>query len=269
MEREAPTNEGEGSPAPGGAGVGAAGGGPERRGAAAHASSIAHGAWEWAKSIGFAFLLFLVIRTFLIQAFQIPTGSMEDTLLIGDFLLVNKAVYGAQIPGTRYRLPAFDEIRRQDVIVFEYPDPYDEYDAAPDYVKRVVGLPGDTVQMVEKRVYVNGEPLVEPYVRYAGADPDPHYDPHFEWQRRHLGGGYDAAAYRPSKDTWGPLVVPPGSYFVMGDNRDNSADSRYWGFVDDALIKGKPLIVYFSKRTDEVIPELQDIRYRRIGSVIK
>jgi signal peptidase I len=233
------------------------------------ATSFAQGVWEWAKSIGFAFLLFLVIRTFLIQAFKIPTGSMENTLLIGDFLLVNKAVYGAQIPGTHYRLPAFEDVKRQDVIVFEYPDPNGEYRTKPDYVKRVIGLPGDTVQMVQKRVYVDGEPLSEPYAHYLPIDPDDHYEPQFEWQRRYLAPGYDPAAYRPTKDSWGPLVVPPGKYLVLGDNRDNSADSRYWGFVDVSLIKGKPLIVYFSKRSDELIPEFHDIRYKRIGSVIK
>jgi signal peptidase I len=234
-----------------------------------HATSFAQGVWEWAKSIGFAFLLFLVIRTFLIQAFKIPTGSMENTLLIGDFLLVNKAVYGAQIPGTHYRLPAFEAVRRQDVIVFEYPDPNEEYRTKPDYVKRVIGLPGDTLQMVQKRVYVNGQPLSESYAHYLPIDPDDHYEPQFEWQRRYLAPGYDSAAYRPTKDNWGPLVVPPGKYLVLGDNRDNSADSRYWGFVDTSLIKGKPLIVYFSKKSDELIPEFHDIRYKRIGNVIK
>jgi signal peptidase I len=237
--------------------------------ASRQATSFAQSVWEWAKSIGFAFFLFLVIRTFLIQAFKIPTGSMEDTLLIGDFLLVNKAVYGAQIPGTHYRLPAFEAVGRQDVIVFEYPDPNDEYSTKPDYVKRVVGLPGDTVQMVEKRVYVNGRSLNEPYAHYLPIDPDDHYEPQFEWQRRYLAPGYDPVAYRPTKDNWGPLVVPPGKYMVLGDNRDNSADSRYWGFVDTGLIKGKPLIVYFSKKSDELIPEFHDIRYQRIGNVIK
>jgi signal peptidase I len=230
---------------------------------------IAAGLWEWLKSVGIAFLLFLVIRTFLIQAFKIPTASMEDTLLIGDFLLVNKAVYGAQIPGTHYRLPAVEQVRRQDIVVFEYPDPYDEYATNPDYVKRVIGQPGDTVQMVDRRVYVNGEPLDEPYVRYLPVEPDDRYDPHFEWQRPYLLPAFDPAAYRPSKDNWGPLAVPPGKYFVLGDNRDNSADSRYWGFVDAGLIKGKPLIVYFSKRSDELIPQFQDIRYDRIGSLIR
>jgi signal peptidase I len=240
-----------------------------RRSVLDHPASFAQELWEWAKSIGFAFLLFVLIRTFMIQAFKIPTGSMENTLLIGDFLLVNKAVYGAQIPGTRYRLPAFEHVQRQDVVVFEYPDPYEEYETNPDYVKRVIGEPGDTVQMVEKRVYVDGDPLSEPYVRDLPTDLDPHYDPHFDWQRRYLAPGFDPAAYRPTKDTWGPIVVPEGKYFVLGDNRDNSADSRYWGFVDAKLIKGRPLIVYFSKQSDRLLPPLQDIRYDRIGSVIK
>lgn len=239
------------------------------RSALAQTTSFAHGVWEWAKSIGFAFLLFLVIRTFLIQAFKIPTASMEETLLIGDFLLVNKAVYGAQIPGTKYRLPAFNDVKRQDVVVFEYPDPYQEYETNPDYVKRVIGEPGDTLQMVQKRVYVNGEALYEPYAQYLLADSDLNYDPHFAWQGRYLAPGYDVASYHPSKDSWGPIVVPGGKYFVLGDNRDNSADSRYWGFVNAELIKGKPLIVYFSKRSSELIPELEDIRYRRIGSRVR
>lgn len=224
-------------------------------------------AWEWTKSIAVAFVLFLLIRTFLVQAFKIPTGSMEDTLLIGDFLLVNKAVYGAQIPGTHVRLPGFDEIERGDIVVFVYPDPYNEYDPDPDYVKRVVGLPGDTLEMEEKALYVNGERQVEPYVRHLDGVDD-QYRPQFAWQRQFLAPGVEVEQYRPSRDDWGPIVVPPEHYFVMGDNRDNSADSRYWGYVDSEAIKGQPLIVYFSKNTGKPIPWIDEIRFGRIGNLI-
>jgi signal peptidase I len=245
---------------------------PARKGSyrsrTADAASIGRVAWEWTKSIAVAFLLFLVIRTFLVQAFKIPTGSMEDTLLIGDFLLVNKAVYGAQIPGTEYRLPGFSHVERGDIVVFVYPDPYNEYEPDPDYVKRVVGMPGDTLSMRDKVLHVNGEAQDEPYVQYLNGMDD-QYRPQFAWQRRYLAAGVDADAYRPSRDHWGPIVVPAGHFFVMGDNRDNSADSRYWGFVAAEEIKGKPLVVYFSKDSGSPIPWIDEIRFDRIGDFIR
>ena len=128
---------------------------------------------EYFESICVAVILALFVRTFLVQAFKIPTGSMEDTLLIGDFLLVNKAVYGAQVPGTGYRLPGFSEVDRRDIVVFLYPDPNDEYDPDPDYVKRVVGVPGDTLGMRDKVLYVNGEPQDEPYTRHVDYFTEP------------------------------------------------------------------------------------------------
>jgi signal peptidase I len=231
-------------------------------------TSFGRVAWEWTKSIAVAFVLFLVIRTFLVQAFKIPTGSMEDTLLIGDFLLVNKAVYGAQIPGTEIRLPGFTGVHRRDIIVFEYPDPYNEYDPDPDYVKRAVGIPGDTLEMRDKALFVNGELQEEGYAHYIDS-ADTQYRPQFAWQRQHLVPGVDPETYRPSRDDWGPIVVPPASYFVMGDNRDNSADSRYWGFVPETSIKGKPLIVYFSKESSTPIPWVDEVRFSRIGDVIR
>lgn len=231
-------------------------------------SSLRRGAWEWAKSIAVAFVLFIVIRTFLIQAFKIPTGSMEDTLLIGDFLLVNKVVYGAQIPGIGYRLPGFSEIGRGDIVVFVYPDPYNEYEPDPDYVKRVLGMPGDTLSMRNKVLSVNGQTLREPYARHVDGLDD-QYRPQFAWQRGFLTPDVDFDGYRPSRDNWGPIVVPPASYFVMGDNRDNSADSRYWGFVPQEAIKGQPLIVYFSKESAGPIPWVDEIRFGRIGDLIR
>jgi len=239
---------------------------PPRRGG--RGQSFGSVAWEWTKSIGVAFLLFLVIRTFLVQAFKIPTGSMEDTLLIGDFLLVNKAVYGAGIPGTDAHLPGFSEIDRGDIIVFVYPDPYNEYDPDPDYVKRVVGVPGDTIEMRDKVLYLDGERFDEPYARHVDGR-DNQTRPQFEWQGQFLAPGVDPDTYRPSRDNWGPLVVPSDRYFVMGDNRDNSADSRYWGFVPRHAIKGKPLVVYFSKNTSSPIPWIDEVRFSRIGDLIR
>ena len=225
-------------------------------------------AWEWTKSLAVAFLLFLVIRTFLVQAFKIPTGSMEDTLLIGDFLLVNKAVYGAGIPGTDYRLPGFSHVERGDIVVFVYPDPYAEYEPDPDYVKRVVGMPGDTLAMRDKVLLVNGDRQNEAFAQYLDGIDD-QYRPQFSWQREFLAPGMDPERYRPSRDNWGPIVVPPAHYFVMGDNRDNSADSRYWGFVPSESVKGKPLIVYFSKESGSPIPWVDEIRFGRIGNLIR
>lgn len=219
------------------------------------------------RSLGMALVLFLLIRTFLVEAFQIPSASMERTLLAGDFLFVNKAVYGAQIPGTHARLPAFVSPQRGDVIVFAYP-------RNPDlnYVKRVIGIPGDTVEMRTGEVRVNGEPVVEPYVQRVNPGRDG-YDTEFDWQRAYLVAASPEARrrYHPTRDTWGPLAVPPGKYFVLGDNRDNSADSRYWGFVDAGAVKGRPLLVYFSydREARDPLPWLTDIRWHRLGFLIR
>src|SRR5213596_4105175 len=163
---------------------------------------------SWMRSLGMALVLFLIIRTFLLEAFQIPSGSMERTLLAGDFLFVNKAVYGAQIPGTNARLPGFESPRRGDIIVFAYPK-----NPELNYVKRVIGAPGDRVEMRGGTVRVNGTPLVEPYVQRVDPGHDVS-DPEFNWQRDYLAGGVRGAReYHPTRDTWGPLVVPPGKYF--------------------------------------------------------
>jgi signal peptidase I len=219
------------------------------------------------RSLGMAFLLFLVIKTFLIEAFQIPSGSMERTLLAGDFLFVNKAVFGATIPGIHARLPGFETPRRGDVVVFAYPK-----NPELNYVKRVIGMGGDTVEMRGGVLRVNGDRLAEPYVQRVDPAHDLH-DPEFNWQREHLVDKSTEVRrlYRPTRDTWGPLVVPPRKYFVLGDNRDNSADSRYWGFVDAAAVKGRPLVVYFSydRQARDAFPWLQDIRWNRLGSLIR
>jgi signal peptidase I len=220
--------------------------------------------WEWVKSISVAILLFLIIRTFAIEAFKIPTGSMESTLLIGDFLLVNKAVYGAQVPFTGMRLPAFDDPERGDVVVFEYP-----LDPSKNYVKRVVGLPGDTVAMRRGDLYVNKERQDESYVQHTQPGGD-YWDPSFVWQKDYLASDVDRGTYRATRDDWGPIVVPDGKYFVMGDNRDNSQDSRYWGFVDRTLIKGRPLVIYYSfdRSTLRPLPWLTEVRWGRVGDLV-
>ncbi|UCC73079.1 MAG: signal peptidase I [Gemmatimonadota bacterium] len=221
--------------------------------------------WEWVKSVSVAILLFLVIRTFAVEAFKIPTGSMEETLLVGDFLLVNKAVYGAQVPFTGVRLPAMDSPERSDIVVFQYP-----LDRSKNYVKRVVGLPGDRVAMRDGELYVNGERQQEAYVQHTQPGSD-YYDPQFEWQRQHLAPEVDVATYRPTRDDWGPILVPRGNYFVMGDNRDNSQDSRYWGFVDRNLIKGRPLFIYYSFDRSKLqpLPWLTEVRWSRVGNLVR
>jgi signal peptidase I len=183
---------------------------------------------EYVEAIGIAILLALVIRTLIVQAFTIPSGSMMDTLLVGDYILVNKFLYGPEIPLTEYRLPGFRRPGRGDIIVFKYPQ-----DEKRDFIKRIVGTPGDTVQMRGHEVLINGRVLEEPYVRRNPA------------AMAHASSSFCSYAYACE-----PLVVPPDAYFVMGDNRDNSQDSRYWGFVKREKIKGKAFLIYWSWDSD-------------------
>lgn len=229
------------------------------------------------KSLGLAFVLFLLIRTFLVQAFKIPTGSMESTLLVGDFLLVNKLAYGATTPNKlpfldvelpNLHLPGYEEPKRGDIVVFEYP-----LDRSLDFVKRCVGVPGDTVEMRDKVLYINGVPQDEPFVQHI--DPEIRRNENrwtdagrFGWQfdyltevkRRELAG----QSYEPTRDTFGPIVVPAGRYFCLGDNRDFSSDSRFWGFVDRELVRGRPMVLYFSWDQADWMP-----RFGRIGHIIQ
>jgi signal peptidase I len=232
---------------------------------AAEESSMMRWLWEWAKSIAVAFLLFLFVRAFVVEAFQIPTASMENTLLVGDFLLVNKMVYGAEIPGTSVRLPGFKSPNRFDVVVFEPPA---EANQRPNtnYVKRIVGLPGDTISMRDGVLRINGVPRDEPWAKHTRSFEDP-YSRQFEWQKRYLlENGRRAREYRPTRDNWGPIQVPMDSFFVMGDNRDNSEDSRYWGFVPRDAIKGTPLVIYYSFDRTKLapLPMLTEIRWNRL-----
>ena len=220
--------------------------------------------WEWTQSIFIALVLFLFVRTFIIEAFQIPTASMENTLLVGDFLLVNKMVYGAEIPGTDFKLPPFTKPSRADVIVFEPPESA-EQPPSTNYVKRIVGVPGDTLSMHRSTLRVNGISIDEPYARmarYLGVGPSSN----FAWQKQYLVGEARRHRYRPTRDNWGPLVVPRDNYFVMGDNRSNSEDSRYWGFVPEDAIRGRPLMVYYSydRSTPGTFPWITEIRWDRV-----
>jgi signal peptidase I len=222
------------------------------------------GVGDWVKSLAVAFVLFLVVRTFIVEAFKIPTASMENTLLVGDFLLVNKAVYGTRVPGSNIRVAAFREPQRGDVIVFHPPQ-----DPEKNWVKRIVGVPHDTLEMREKRLYLDGAPVYEPYARYEDEHGDAVH-PDMRWQ-----SGYLIAStppkYEPTRDNWGPLVVPTGRYFVLGDNRDNSDDSRYWGFVPRDQIRGEPLIVYYSYVSSAVtsLSWLRRVRWGRLGTIIR
>lgn len=239
---------------------------PPRGAEAEHAMSTGRWVWEWTKAISTAILLFLAVRTFAVEAFKIPTGSMEGTLLIGDFLLVNKAVYGAEIPLTDRRLPAFAHPTRGDVVVFLPP-----HDPHKNYVKRIVGMPGDTLEMRQKVLYRNGQPQDEPFARHTDPLGDP-ADPRMEWQLEFLTDpGQTYRTYHPSRDNWGPLWVPPGKFFALGDNRDRSEDSRYWGFLDATSIKGRPMFVYYSFQDDiaEQFDWLTGVRWTRIGEVIR
>ena len=193
---------------------------------------------EYAEAIAIALVLALFIRTFVVQAFKIPSGSMIPTLLIGDHILVNKFIYGIKNPFTGRVLIPVEDIHRKDVIVFKYPVNPDQ-----DFIKRVIGIPGDTIQIKNKEVFVNGEPFV-----------------------------VDSAIFQNSlilsgqlqpRDNLGPITVPAHSYFVMGDNRDNSHDSRFWGYVPQVNVKGKAFIIYWSWDKEDF-----SVRWNRFGKLI-
>ena len=172
---------------------------------------------EYLEVILIALLLTLVIRTFAVQAYRIPSGSMLETLQIGDQLLVNRLAYGLFVPFKDDPVISWSTPQHGDVIVFEYP-----MDPSKDFIKRVIGVPGDKVSMQDKVLYVNGVKMDEPYVQHIDASID------------------------PRRDNFGPVEVPPGKYFVMGDNRDDSRDSRFWGFVGFNAIQGKAVVNYWS-----------------------
>ncbi len=219
---------------------------------------------EWTKSLIVAFVLFLFIRSFLVHTFVIISGSMEETLLVGDLLLVNRAAVGSPVPGTSWRIPGYSKLSRGEILVF---DPPHEQDLK--LVKRLMGLPGDTVEMRDKILHVNGEPLDEPYVQHKDSRDDVH--PWMSWQEEFALLDGTNGSYNPTRDNWGPLVIPPDQYFMLGDNRDTSLDSRYWGLLEGRRIEGRAVLVYFSynKGSLRPFPWLKEIRWRRVGDLIR
>jgi signal peptidase I len=203
---------------------------------------VQHGDWlgSWQSLLATVVIAIFVV-TFVVQAFQIPSESMENTLLIGDYLLVDKLRYGGGSYGD-FLLP-YKPVRRGDIIVFKYPVHPSEH-----FVKRVIGVPGDRVRLVRGKVYVNGAALVEPYVHRSGRAHDPFRDefPQVNLPVPGLEGSWWLEMRKLVED--GQLIVPEGNYFVLGDNRDDSLDSRYWGFVPRKNVVGRPLLIYWSVR---------------------
>ena len=196
---------------------------------------------DWTEALLVAAVLALIIRTFIVQAFKIPSGSMEDTLLIGDHLLVNKFIYGLQIPGVDGRFLSIREPQRGDIVVFEFPEDRGQpFWKRRDFIKRIVGLPGDTVEIRSKQLLVNGEPFLVPEAVFK-----------------------DGNLTQGMRDNMPPAKVPAQHYFMLGDNRDRSYDGRFWGFVSNAEIKGLAFIKYWSWDGDQLRP-----RWDRIGRLI-
>ncbi len=191
------------------------------------------------EAIIIAVILAMFIRTFVVQAFKIPSGSMKETLQIGDHILVNKFIYGVKVPFINKTMISIKDPKREDIVVFEFPEDPDK-----DFIKRVVGVEGDTVEIRDKKVLVNGEKLDQKFAVHT----DPHIIPEMIQPR----------------DNFGPVKVPEDSLFVMGDNRDHSYDSRFWGFVDIEAVKGKAFIIYWS--WDK---EAFGVRWGRIGDLLR
>lgn len=219
-------------------------------------ASVARWFLEWFKSIAIALVVWLFLRTFVVEAFTIPSGSMKNTLLIGDFLFVNKFLYGAEVPFIHKHLPMVREPQRGDILVF------DSIEEDMKIVKRLIGIPGDTIAMRGGVVYRNGVALDEPYAinsdPLVGADVIARMRMR-DWQVKHFAGPVPPQ-YNPDLHDWGPVVVPRDSLFVMGDNRDDSYDGRYWGFLPRMNVRGRPLLVYFSYDAES---------YRRLAFVTK
>jgi signal peptidase I len=220
---------------------------------------------EYVESFAVALILALIIKCSVVEAYKIPSGSMEDTLLIGDFLLANKFIYGSKVPLLPIRLPALREPKPGDIVIFKYPR-----DPKVNYIKRCVAVEGQTVEIKDKVLYVDGKKIpdpprgkhTDPYVRHEGRDP---------------------------RDNFGPYKVPPGYMFMMGDNRDNSADSRYWGPLPRELVVGKAMIIHWSWDSDPNAPVVtradllsipknvfyniihfpKRVRWNRIGDIIR
>jgi signal peptidase I len=193
---------------------------------------------EYAEAIIIAILIAVVVRTFVVQAFKIPSRSMVPTLLVGDHILVNKFIYGVKVPFLRKTIIPITNPQRGDIVVFIYPN-----DRSKDYIKRVIGVSGDKIEIKNKIIFINGKQYSDAYGIYS-----------------------DNVIYPGSmqpRDNFGPVTVPPESLFVMGDNRDESADSRFWGFVDLKDVEGKAFIIYWSWNREEI-----NLRWQRLGSIL-
>ncbi len=199
---------------------------------------------EYTEAIFWAVALTFFLRAFVIQAFRIPSESMCDTLLVGDFLFVNKFEYGPKIPFTHIRLPGLHAPKQGDVIVFQWPK-----NPSMDFIKRCVATGGQTIESQHKQVLVDGKPMVEPYVKHISNTEEP--------------AGYT------DRDNFAPRTIPPGQLFMMGDNRDNSNDSRFWGTVDMDLVKGRAMFIYFSTAGDQWWNGFFHIRFDRLFRVIR
>ena len=179
---------------------------------------------EYFESIVVAVILALFVRTFVVQAFKIPTGSMEPNLLVGDHLLVNKFIFAPTLSAVERAVLPIRDIKRGDIVVFKFPE-----DPERDFIKRVIGLPGDTVELRNRELYINGQKSEEPYAHYLFP----------------VGESQESTSF-DVREKYGPVTVPDGHYFMMGDNRDNSQDSRYWGFLPAHYVKGRALMIYWS-----------------------
>ena len=243
--------------------------------------------WEGFKSLAALIAIFLAIRIFIIQAYRIPSASMVPSLLVGDWLFVNQFIYGPtlpftnhpirmSIPGTSVRL--YKNPKRREIVVFQSPPQSDQpEDPTPTLVKRVIAMPGDTIYMRKGLVYINGK--AQPQDSGASqATPDQgaastYHDPLFDWQHKVeiKGSRFGPPPSRPTLDDWGPLLVPADHYMMLGDNRHNSKDSRYWGFVPRNNVRGEPIFVYYSYDPEcgSGVCFLTDIRWSRIGHLIR
>ncbi len=200
---------------------------------------------EYVEAFAIAILLALFIRTFVVQAFKIPSGSMLPTLQIGDHLLVSKFIYGIKVPFSGKTLIPFKSPQRGDVVVFKYPK-----DRSIDYIKRIVGVSGDTLTIKNKQVYLNNEAIEDPHAHFTST----------------------SIVTGSPRDNYSPVTIPEGKVFVMGDNRDNSHDSRFWGYVDQQDILGKAFIIYWSWDIDKPLlsfERLASIRWGRLADVIE
>jgi signal peptidase I len=262
-----------------------------RSGGNKKSSSQPAGKWLWEnfKSLAGAVVIYLFVKTLFVEAFRIPSGSMIPTLLIGDWLFVNKLAYGPTIPFTNSHLPGYATPKHQDVVVFVSPYQADEAqrgaDPTPTLVKRLIGQPGDTLYMRNGQLYLNGIAQHQGFAAKNWVGDNGSIDPDFDWQHRVeiKNSRFGAPPAQPTLGNWGPIVVPKDHFFMMGDNRYCSKDSRYWGVVPRENVRGRPLFVYYSylpgpgdddsrcsgPPSDRPIPFVTDIRWSRLGHLIR